>query len=84
MKYREPQSNFFGKRGITWHITVVSRAVKKRIDSDNAFEDAKIQSDDDFSDDADKLDQTLLNDEEEQNDIDDVSPISIDMNVILT
>lgn len=28
VKYREAQTNFFGKRGITWHITVVSRKKK--------------------------------------------------------
>lgn len=32
MKYREAQSDFFGKRGITWHITVVSRTERQQQD----------------------------------------------------
>lgn len=31
-KYREAQTDFFGKRGITWHITVVTRK-KRQINS---------------------------------------------------
>lgn len=25
MKYREAQNDFYGKRGVTWHVTVVTR-----------------------------------------------------------
>ncbi|CAF4400911.1 unnamed protein product [Rotaria sp. Silwood2] len=31
VKYREDQTNFFGKRGITWHITVVSRRKEQEL-----------------------------------------------------
>ena len=37
MKYREAQTDFFGKRGISWHITVVSR--KKKQTNDMNFTD---------------------------------------------
>ncbi|CAF3133213.1 unnamed protein product [Rotaria sp. Silwood2] len=33
VKYREDQTNFFGKRGITWHITVVSRKKEQELNN---------------------------------------------------
>ena len=44
MKYRESQSNFFGKRGISWHIAVVSRTIKEEIDGVSAPDDSDTDS----------------------------------------
>ena len=32
-RYREAQSNFFGKRGISWHISVCLRKTDKRLEA---------------------------------------------------
>ena len=69
MKYREAQTDFFGKRGISWHITVVTRKKRQQenessIDvSENdqsdacstSMEEGSTQSHDDRSDLADEI-----------------------------
>ena len=34
-RYREAQSDFFGKRGISWHISVCQRKVDERVEAQN-------------------------------------------------
>lgn len=44
MKYREAQTDFFGKRGVSWHITVVSRK-KKQMNDMNITDESDDPSD---------------------------------------
>ncbi len=62
MKYREDQSNFFGKRGITWHITVVSRKKKEDSNSSGMVNDPQQQNYVTISDD----DQVIIENEHEE------------------
>jgi hypothetical protein len=46
VKSREPQSEFFGKRGISWHITVVMKNDASADDENNTFdEDSNVLND---------------------------------------
>ena len=55
-KYREDQTNFFGKRGVTWHITVVSRKKQQDLNSIDMTDD--VQEEDDFT--INDQEQTLV------------------------
>jgi hypothetical protein len=50
MQYREGQAAFFGKKGISWHITVVSTKPDNDSDYDQADEDDSSSSTDDEDD----------------------------------
>ncbi|CAF1277391.1 unnamed protein product [Rotaria sordida] len=66
-KYREPQSNFFGKRGVTWHITVVSR--KKKQEPNNIDMITDIQEQD--SNTITELEEDFIESEEEKTNLND-------------
>ncbi|CAF1103379.1 unnamed protein product [Didymodactylos carnosus] len=60
-KYREPQENFFGKKGLSWHISVV---VKEESSKDTVL---KQESNFSSSADEDEIDDTSMqNDDEEE------------------
>lgn len=75
-KYREPQSDFFGKRGISWHISVVSRQKKQQVDGKGENEDEQEESDSEQVNEADPLDQTLFPDGEEAEEESDAKDLS--------
>ena len=60
MKYRESQSNFFGKRGISWHIAVVSRTIKDETDGGSAPDDSDTDSVEGSGAQDDVLDDTVI------------------------
>ena len=50
-KYREGQSSFFGKRGLSWHISVVVRVNEQAISNPetNAVQDASVEDENAYS-----------------------------------
>jgi hypothetical protein len=58
MHYREPQSEYFGKKGISWHIAVVSTRHTNSSDDDDDEDEISSVSDEDedkYPDSVDKL-----------------------------
>ncbi|CAF1457032.1 unnamed protein product [Rotaria sordida] len=56
IKSREPQSEFFGKRGISWHITVVMKNDASAEDENSIFDE-----DTDVLDDSQQITNEILN-----------------------
>jgi hypothetical protein len=61
-KYREAQNDFFGKRGVTWHITVISRKKKQDSNGINMTNDIQERDDGTISD----QEQAFIDNEEEE------------------
>jgi hypothetical protein len=64
VKSREPQSEFFGKRGISWHITVVMKNDPSVENENNTF-----SKDSDISDDSQQITDQEMTDLSGENDV---------------